>query len=133
MVAAFTADYMEVINCLSVAGGVRTKPIKLPEPESLRDAGAPVGKWMGLNRPQESRTEHNIYIFKRDARFHIGCGVLCKLAVLQDILAASCQEEYLVLASYLWTWHTVAWDVAAVTHTEEYIPYQRPLGYSKIA
>lgn len=34
MVAAFTADYMEVINCLSVAGGVRSKAIKLPEPES---------------------------------------------------------------------------------------------------
>lgn len=66
--AAFTADYMEVINCLSVAGGVRTKPIKLPEPESLRDAGAPVGKWMGLNRPQESRTEHNIYIFKKGCK-----------------------------------------------------------------
>lgn len=34
MVAAFTADYMEVIKCLSVAGGVRSKAIKLPEPES---------------------------------------------------------------------------------------------------
>lgn len=49
MVAAFTADYMEVINCLSVAGGVRSKRIKLPEPESLRDAAAPAGEWRGLN------------------------------------------------------------------------------------
>lgn len=66
--AAFTADYMEVINCLSVAGGVRTKPIKLPEPESLRDVGEPLEKWMGLNRPRESRTEHNIYIFKKGCK-----------------------------------------------------------------
>lgn len=42
--AAFTADYMEVINCLSVAGGLRSKPIKLPEPASSRD-----GEWRGLN------------------------------------------------------------------------------------
>lgn len=50
MVAAFTADYMEVINCLSVAGGgVKTKPIKLPEPESLR-AAAPAAR--SLNRAQ---------------------------------------------------------------------------------
>lgn len=34
MVAAFTADYMEVINSLSVAGGVGSKTIKLPEPAS---------------------------------------------------------------------------------------------------
>lgn len=33
--AAFTADYMEVIKWLSVAGGVRSEPMKLPEPESL--------------------------------------------------------------------------------------------------
>lgn len=49
MVAAFTADYMEVINCLSVAGGVRSKRIKLPEPESLRDAAAPAEEWRALN------------------------------------------------------------------------------------
>lgn len=131
--AAFTADYMEVINCLSVAGGVRTEPIKLPEPESLRDAGAPVGKWMGLNRPQESRTEDNIYIFKKQCKVSYCMWCFVQACSPAGYLGGLYQEEYFVLASYLWTWHTVAWDVAAVTHTEENIPYQRPLGYSKIA
>lgn len=63
MEAAFTADYMEVINCLSETGGVRSKPIKLLEPESKRG-----GDWRGFNSgpavetPTSRVQMHNMYI-----------------------------------------------------------------------
>lgn len=44
MAAAFTADYMEAVNLLSVAGrSAKTKPIKPPELESWRIAATQGG------------------------------------------------------------------------------------------
>lgn len=83
MVAAFTADYMEVINCLSVAGGVRSKPIKLPEPESWRDAVAQASEWKQFaNIPGYNIQfiDKKAYLVK-DARCHVCNGafsVFCK-------------------------------------------------------
>lgn len=48
MVAAFTADYVEVINWFSVARGVVSVAVKPPEPESERNAAAQAGESRGF-------------------------------------------------------------------------------------